>query len=165
MLKNIKNNTKGFTIIEVLIVLAIAGLILLVVFLAVPSLQRNSRNTQRKNDISSILGGISEAISNGNGQLPIDDADFNTRVANGVNFGFYDNSVAANVTYTKNAAATAPPGPAAGALDIVHIHTFSKCNATFTGAQAAGATSRSVVALYRVEQGGNNNGQLLCQET
>jgi prepilin-type N-terminal cleavage/methylation domain-containing protein len=34
----------GFTIIEVLIVLAIAALILLIVFLAVPALQRNARN-------------------------------------------------------------------------------------------------------------------------
>ena len=42
-----KKRAEGFTIIEVLIVLAIAGLILLVVFLAVPALQRNARNTQR----------------------------------------------------------------------------------------------------------------------
>ena len=39
---------KGFTIIEVMIVLAIAGLIILIVFLAVPALQRNGRNTQQK---------------------------------------------------------------------------------------------------------------------
>jgi prepilin-type N-terminal cleavage/methylation domain-containing protein len=35
----------GFTIIEVMIVLAIAGLILLIVFLAVPALEREARNT------------------------------------------------------------------------------------------------------------------------
>ena len=45
---------EGFTIIEVLIVLAIAGLILLIVFLAIPALQRNSRNTQRKNDSAGV---------------------------------------------------------------------------------------------------------------
>ena len=48
---------EGFTIIEVLIVLAIAGLIMLIVFLAVPALQRNSRNTQRTND-ASLIGGL-----------------------------------------------------------------------------------------------------------
>jgi prepilin-type N-terminal cleavage/methylation domain-containing protein len=37
---NILKNKEGFTIIEVLIVLAIAGLIMLVVLLAVPGLQR-----------------------------------------------------------------------------------------------------------------------------
>ncbi len=62
-----KNDQKGFTIIEVLIVLAIAGLILLIVLLAVPALQRNSRNTAIKNDASAIAGGISEFASNNDG--------------------------------------------------------------------------------------------------
>lgn len=38
----------GFTIIEVLIVMAVAALIILIVFLAVPALQRNERNVSRK---------------------------------------------------------------------------------------------------------------------
>jgi prepilin-type N-terminal cleavage/methylation domain-containing protein len=38
----------GFTIVEVLIVLAIAGLILLIIFLAVPAAQRSVRNHNRK---------------------------------------------------------------------------------------------------------------------
>lgn len=63
-------NSKGFTIIEVLIVLAIAGLILIVVLLAVPALQRNSRNTTIKNDASSVAGGIGEYQSNNNGNSP-----------------------------------------------------------------------------------------------
>ena len=41
MLKTLqKRKSEGFTIIEVLVVLAIAGLIMVVVFLAVPALQR-----------------------------------------------------------------------------------------------------------------------------
>ena len=64
------NNKKGFTIIEVLIVLAIAGLILLIVFLAVPALQRNSRNTQAKNEAASVLGAYSEFVNNNNGKAP-----------------------------------------------------------------------------------------------
>src|SRR5216110_1960554 len=68
-LKQLKQQ-KGFTIIEVMIVLAIAGLIMLIVFLAVPALQRNSRNTQRKNDVARVLGGIQEYASNQNGFLP-----------------------------------------------------------------------------------------------
>jgi type IV pilus assembly protein PilA len=65
-----RKEQKGFTIIEVLIVLAIAGLIMLIVFLAVPALQRNSRNTQAKNAASSILGAISEYQNNNNGGMP-----------------------------------------------------------------------------------------------
>lgn len=65
-----RKEQKGFTIIEVLIVLAIAGLIMLIVFLAVPALQRSSRNTQAKNAASSILAAVSEFQNNNNGAMP-----------------------------------------------------------------------------------------------
>lgn len=61
---------KGFTIIEVLIVLAIAGLILLIVFLAVPALQRNSRNTQRTTEGARVAASVSECLANRNGSKP-----------------------------------------------------------------------------------------------
>ena len=70
MLKNLRKKAEGFTIIEVLIVLAIAGLILLIVFLAVPALQRSAKNTQRKTDATAIATAISNFESNNNGQLP-----------------------------------------------------------------------------------------------
>jgi prepilin-type N-terminal cleavage/methylation domain-containing protein len=65
-----KRKSEGFTIIEVMIVLAIAGLILLIVFLAVPALQRNARNTTLKNDASALAAGFSEYSSNNNGAAP-----------------------------------------------------------------------------------------------
>ena len=61
---------QGFTIIEVLIVLAIAALIFLIVFLAVPALQRNSRNNAIKHDAANVLSAISTFESNNNGKLP-----------------------------------------------------------------------------------------------
>lgn len=71
MVGNLKNKREqGFTIIEVLIVLAIAGVILLALFQAVPALQRSSRNTTIKQDASSLASGISEYMSNNNGALP-----------------------------------------------------------------------------------------------
>src|SRR5580698_3397443 len=70
MLKNIKKRNEGFTIIEVMIVLVIAGLILLIVFLAVPALQRNARNTSRKSDASNVIGAVNEFIDNNSGTLP-----------------------------------------------------------------------------------------------
>lgn len=71
MLKNLKRtDQKGFTIIEVMIVLAIAGLILLIVLLAIPALQRNSRNTQIKNDASAVVGAISTFASDNDGAVP-----------------------------------------------------------------------------------------------
>lgn len=65
-----KRKESGFTIIEVLIVLAIAGLIMVVVFLAVPNLQRSQRNNARKTDANNLLENLSEYVSNANGKLP-----------------------------------------------------------------------------------------------
>lgn len=65
-----KRNESGFTIIEVMIVLAIAGIIMLLVFLAIPALQRNNRNTQIKSDSANLLGLIAEYRSNRNGANP-----------------------------------------------------------------------------------------------
>ncbi len=59
----------GFTIIEVMIVLAVAALIMLIVFLAVPALQRNARNTSRTADASKIAAGVNECLSNKNGTV------------------------------------------------------------------------------------------------
>lgn len=52
--KNKNLTKKGFTIIEVVLVLAIAGLIFLMVFLALPALQRSQRDTQRKQDVAMV---------------------------------------------------------------------------------------------------------------
>lgn len=66
MYQNLKKKTEGFTIIEVLIVLAIAGLVMLIVFLAVPALQRNGRNNGRNADASRIAAAMQECLSNRN---------------------------------------------------------------------------------------------------
>lgn len=64
--------TKGFTIIEVVLVLAIAGLIFMMVFLALPALQKSQRDTQRKNDLSRIVTQITNYASNNRGKIPPD---------------------------------------------------------------------------------------------
>lgn len=60
---------EGFTIIEVVLVLAIAGLIFLMVFIAWPALQRSQRDTQRRNDYSMLSTAVSNYITNNNGKL------------------------------------------------------------------------------------------------
>lgn len=65
------NNIKGFTIIEVLIVICIIGLILIVIFLAVPALQRNNRNIKRKNDAIHINALVQEYQSLNNNIIPL----------------------------------------------------------------------------------------------
>lgn len=62
-----KDNKKGFTIIEVVLVLAIAGLIFAMVFIALPALQRSQRDQSRKNDASTVAAAITRNSANRNG--------------------------------------------------------------------------------------------------
>ena len=61
--------TRGFTIVEVMIVLAIAGVIMSIVFLAVPQLQRSARNSQRDTDANNFVSAVNECLSNNNGSV------------------------------------------------------------------------------------------------
>lgn len=49
-----KHHKSGFTLIEVVLVLAIAGLIFAMVFIALPALNQSQRNTQRKRDAAAL---------------------------------------------------------------------------------------------------------------
>lgn len=62
---------KGFTLIEVVIVLAIAALILIIVFLAVTGAQRSRRDEQRRNDLARVISQLENWASNNNGNLPL----------------------------------------------------------------------------------------------
>ena len=61
---------KGFTIIEVVLVLAIAGLIFLMVFVALPALQRSQRDTQRRDDMARFMSQLSQYQANNSGRIP-----------------------------------------------------------------------------------------------
>lgn len=75
MFSKLKKRTEGFTIIEVLIVLAIAGLIMLIVFLAVPALQRNQRNNTRTSEAGRWAAAVTECLSNRNNVTGSCDSD------------------------------------------------------------------------------------------
>ena len=66
--KNQNSTKKGFTIIEVVLVLAIAGLIFLMVFLALPALQRSQRDTQRKQDVAMVVTALHNWKANNKGR-------------------------------------------------------------------------------------------------
>jgi prepilin-type N-terminal cleavage/methylation domain-containing protein len=148
----IKQEMKGFTIIEVLIVLAIAGLIMLVVFLAVPALQRNSRNTQRRNDISSYLGAVNEFVANNNGGIPTTAAHVAT--INGL----------ANTGILTEPTAAPSTGAQSGAIgvDTFQLVTGARCDTATVGNSVAGS-SRQIVLRFAVE---NSTGGAVpqCQE-
>lgn len=155
-LQQLKKRTEGFTIIEVLIVLAIAGLILLIVFLAVPALQRNSRNTQRNNDAASIGGAINECLSAKNGQV----TSCNTTAL--VTAVSLDTNKLGQLK-TVNVTAAVPTDPGSGVLDTANVGfgAGAKCN-TAGDALAGGGTARSAAVLFRLEIAGNSSGVLRC---
>ena len=61
MLK-LKKRKSGFTIIEVVLVLAIAGLIFLMVFLALPALQHSQRDALRKRQAAMYIEAFNRAL-------------------------------------------------------------------------------------------------------
>jgi prepilin-type N-terminal cleavage/methylation domain-containing protein len=151
--KNLKRDD-GFTIIEVLIVLAIAGLIMLIVFLAVPALQRNARNTSRKSDASSLASALSEYINNNDGQLPASCTGAACPFIQNWKPGFY---TASNVTYTDNTSGGATLG--APSSDNIGVASYMTCAGT--AATSTNASSRSVAIVYNVETGGSTQEQCI----
>ncbi len=151
-----KRKDAGFTIIEVLIVLAIAGLILLIVFLAVPALQRNSRNTQYRSEASRLLGAYNENSSNNAGAV------LTASVSSTAGSDAAKVLTAANTknvtTLTIAVQGATNPGTVTSA-DV--IQTGAKCTAANSFTTAAG-TARQVVILYNVETPGGVQAQ--CQE-
>ena len=153
-----KSEAKGFTIIEVMIVLAIAGLILLIVFLAVPALQRTARNTQRKNDAAAIGSALSSYESNNGGQ----NANTSAYAAGIITFtctaggpatgcSASNNSETAKVGfYTSNPTLVYnQANPTAPTTTSVTIDVGYGCNAAGTG--IGSATPRDAAVLYMLE--------------
>lgn len=73
----LKTNKKGFTIIEVVLVLAIGGLIFLMVFIALPALQRSQRDSQRRQDVGKVISQIQSYQTNNRGRVPANAAALN----------------------------------------------------------------------------------------
>lgn len=70
-----RQKSKGFTLIETSLVLAIAGLIMMAIFIILPSVQRNQRNAERREDISIFLNALKKYQTNNRGALPDGDAE------------------------------------------------------------------------------------------
>lgn len=156
MLRNLKKSEKGFTIIEVLIVLAIAGLIMLVVFLAVPALQRNQRNSSRSSDASLIGGAVSECLGNKNGQVSsCDTLDELEDVS-------LDTTKLRQLT-DVNVSSGDPEDPGAGETNTANVGFTAKCNPAGDELDSDGS-QRQAAILYRVEVAGNSDGTLRCLE-
>lgn len=126
-----KKTQKGFTIIEVALVLAIGALIFLVVFLAVPALQRNQRNDARKRDISNVVEAVSDYNSNHPGQRLTRHTPYQIgrsplkSGALGNHIDTLSNSIdTVEVTDGGNVLADQPNSP----TNIIRVHVGFRCN-------------------------------------
>ena len=70
MAQNNINSKKGFTIIEVVLVLAVAGLIFMMVFLGYPALRRSQNDTQRRDQLAALVTQITQYQANNRNRLP-----------------------------------------------------------------------------------------------
>lgn len=179
MLHNLKNrltdrNEQGFTIIEVVLVLAIAGLIFLVVFLAVPQLQRSQRDSQRTSDLGRFMTSLETYASNNNGRYPEDQTDTDTFIENYLLTGeseFADPSVGPDSTLvgtdSEGLGYTVTYGSGAltvGANDAIptdgaeiYYHDSAQCSNNEGELVAAGG--RQIAAMVELE-----NGVAFCQD-
>ncbi len=141
MVKQNTNSKKGFTIIEVVLVLAIAGLIFLMVFIALPALQRSQRDTQRRDHMARFLSQMNQYQANNSGRVPV------TR--NGANYTFNDTFI----TQYLQAGGDTFNDPSTGTVYTIQ-DVFNCAAATCTGATDVGnlattdATDRGRVHVY-----------------
>lgn len=151
----VKNN-KGFTIIEVVLVLAIAGLIFLVVFLALPALQRGQRDTQRKNDAGRMVSQLVAYQTNNQGKLPNSAAEITTFVSGYMTSGsqsFSDPSTGTAYSINGGGAVitTAPATQPTTSAGTIFYYINSKCD----GANVVANTgTRNYAVVIFQEQGG-----------
>lgn len=132
MLKS--NKEKGFTIIEVVLVLAIAGLIFLVVFLALPALQKNQRDTARRQDVGKVVAALQSYTADNNNTLPASTADFTSGYWSGL-------AQATGITITA----------ATNAATLVNI-TIQ--NGAVCPSSSSTATARNAAVRILLENGG-----------
>jgi len=155
-------NNKGFTIIEVVLVLAIAGLIFLMVFIALPALQAGQRDTARKSDVSNVAAAVNSFASANRGAFP-DTTKLGTQLeavtsGGSTTYGALSNnitSVVVNLTPTAGNQTAAQDG-------VITVYKGLKCDTN--GANGAvslvAGTARGYATVTQLE-GGNKTGYCL----
>lgn len=143
----------GFTIIEVALVLAIAGLIFLMVFIALPQLQRQQRDSRRRDDILSFLETVKKYQTNNRGMLPTDWNDFKAQYLQSfVDPNGIDYELQATECTTTGSTNDCVGSPDLNAMDY-RLYIFTK--ATCDGVKAIQTSNpRNIAVVYRLEGSG-----------
>lgn len=137
---------QGFTIIEVVLVLAIAGLIFLMVFIALPALQRSQRDTQRRNDVGRVQTAVQSFQTNNKGTVPTTTAQITGYLTSGGDT-FEDPSGGA-YALTVGTGAGDPAPTTVGAM------RYTSSAVCATGGLLTAANNRKVAVRVFLEGGG-----------
>ncbi len=141
--------TQGFTIIEVVLVLAIAALIMLMVFIAWPALQRSQRDNARKQDAQTVGSAIATYRSNNQGAAPTTAAQIQGYIDN---LAQYDKTNLAMTTGTQ--AAVTDTG-------VIRFVLNAKCGAS---GSTTGVTSNRSAAVQIALEGNGGTPIGFCQD-
>lgn len=154
-----KKSQKGFTIIEVALVLAIGALIFLVVFLAVPALQRNQRNDARKRDISNVVDAVASYTGNNPGQVIKAATVYKDgKAISGTGLGDYLDVLSTNTDEVEVKASTVKPntfvanGGDENRPNKIWVLTGAKCNGP-SDIQKGSARSAAVIGSNETASG------------
>lgn len=159
---------EGFTIVETLIVLAIAALIITIVLIAVPDLQRSSRNTNITHDAQSIASGVQTYEGNNDGSIPTNTsppaADGSVSIS-GASGAAATAHVQASDTITPESAKTSATGSKT-VYNTITVDFGADCPSPDTAvvngtAMTLTVDNRGVAILYEI-QTSSNTGQLEC---
>lgn len=153
-----QERNQGFTIIEVVLVLAIGALVMLMVFIALPALQRNQRDTQRKNDISRLQSALNNYKSSARGSLPTNavlqstgDTGFVARYLTKNNDTFADPS---GEVYELTRATSMPDDFSDENVNIIYFNRGGDCGDGQTLSFSTSTTSRKMILIKPLEAGG-----------
>ncbi len=144
---------EGFTIIEVMIVLAIAGLIMVIVFIAVPQLQRNQRDNARQNIVNRMKAEMETYAGNNQGLYPFASGAGCNATTTGCWLDF-------TARYINGKVKTADPSTGNATFDDTHGVPANCNNATCTPPAVPNARG-NVIVVY----GAKCNGEALTWST
>lgn len=159
---------KGFTIIEVVLVLAIAGLIFLMVFIALPALQRSQRDSARKNEVGTIASAITSYQSNNRNAAPeaedivqyVTGEEGSDQLDSGATVIVAATSYSADRTLNASLDSTSQGANDLGA-DEVKVFFGYKCNPDDNEQLIRGTTKQAAVAVAL--ESGPASGSVYCQ--
>lgn len=149
LLQNLRKDKKGFTLIEVVIVLAIAALILVIVFLAVAGAQRSQRDNASQDAAGKVIAAFSNYISDNGGTMPGNTAIDSS--AAGVYSGYLKN--------INDGAGTIPTLGAGNAAKSPRTFLYNPggtCSGTAIVAGSPSVQTSTVVVAYYSETAGKS---------